>query len=49
MGYFYVVLGDNQLGLEDDCAYADIASYSTNNFPCGEDGTLCTGREEFLA
>lgn len=48
MGYFYVVLGGNQLGLEADGAYADVGTYSSHNFPCGESGTGCDSSEFFL-
>jgi len=48
MGYFRVVLGENQLGLESDCAAATLGAFSTTNYPCGEDGTGCTGGDLFL-
>ena len=41
-GYLRVVLGNNQLGLESDCAWATPSSWSETNIPCGEDGTGCT-------
>jgi hypothetical protein len=41
MGYFRVVLGENQLGLESDSSYATIGDFSTTNFPCGEGGDGC--------
>lgn len=41
MGFFYVVLGENQLGLEDDCAYAVPDSWTEKNYPCDESGANC--------
>lgn len=46
MGYFHIVLGDNQLGLEDECAWAVPASITTKNFPCAEDGGRCGADKE---
>jgi cathepsin X len=41
MGYVRVVLGDNQLGLESDCAWATPGSWTELNVPCNEDGENC--------
>ncbi len=43
LGYVRVVLGDNQLGLEADCAWATPGSWTEINFPCFEDGSNCGG------
>jgi len=45
MGYFRVVLGEDQLGLEDNGSYGEIGSYSTTNIPCGEGGAGCNGTD----
>ena len=41
MGYIRVVLGENQLGLESDCAWAKPATWTEINYPCDEDGANC--------
>lgn len=41
MGYFRLVRGENQLGIEGNCAWATIAHFSETNMPCWEDGTNC--------
>jgi len=41
MGWFRVKLGENQLGLESDCAWAVAGSFTTKNVPCGEGGDGC--------
>jgi len=41
MGYFRIVRGENQLGLEKGCSWATLASWSEHNFPCYEDGSNC--------
>ena len=38
---FAVVLGENQLGLETDCAWATPGSWTELNVPCNEDGANC--------
>jgi len=43
MGYFRLMMGDNQLGMESSCAWATPGVYSTNNFPCYEGGENCGG------
>jgi cathepsin X len=42
LGFFRVRAGGNMLGLESECAWAIPAKYTTDNFPCGEDGKGCT-------
>jgi len=41
LGFFRVVLGDNQLGLERSCAWAKPNSWTEHNNPCDEDGANC--------
>jgi cathepsin X len=41
LGYIRVVLGENQLGLEADCAWATPGSWTELNKPCNEDGANC--------
>jgi cathepsin X len=41
MGFVRVVLGDNQLGLESNCAWAVPGSWTEVNLPCDEDGSNC--------
>jgi len=41
LGYFRAVLGQNQLGLESDCAWANAKGWTERNFPCFEDGSNC--------
>jgi len=45
MGFFYIRVGDNQLGIEDYCYWAMPGSFSTSNFPCGEGGQGCDDSE----
>ena len=40
MGYMYLKLGENQLGIESECSWAIPGSWSETNIPCSEDG-LC--------
>ena len=41
LGYIRVVLGENQLGLEADCAWAKPTNWTELNFGCNEDGSNC--------
>lgn len=45
-GYFRVRLGQNQLGLEQECAWAVPGEFTTHNKPCSEDGSGCIGDDE---
>jgi cathepsin X len=38
MGYMYLKLGENQLGIESECSWAIPSSWSEKNIPCSEDG-----------
>eukprot|EP00697_Spironema_sp_BW2_P009356 gnl/Spiro4/24208_TR12019_c0_g1_i1.p1 gnl/Spiro4/24208_TR12019_c0_g1~~gnl/Spiro4/24208_TR12019_c0_g1_i1.p1 ORF type:complete len:356 (+),score=77.29 gnl/Spiro4/24208_TR12019_c0_g1_i1:34-1068(+) len=48
MGYFRVVRGSNQLGLESMCNWATPASWTEHNFACFEDGTNCVKKGVFV-
>jgi cathepsin X len=41
MGYMYLKLGENQLGIESDCSWAVPGSWTENNKYCNEDGSNC--------
>jgi len=41
MGNFRIVMGDNQLGIEADGAWAIPGNWTEINFPCNEDGSNC--------
>lgn len=41
MGYFRLVRGENQLGLEGNCAWATPAAFTQMNYGCYEDGSNC--------
>jgi cathepsin X len=43
LGYIRVAMGDNQLGLEADCAWATPGTFTIDNKPCNEDGSNCGG------
>ena len=38
MGYMYLKLGENQLGIESECSWAVPNNWSENNVPCSEAG-----------
>ena len=38
MGYMYLKLGENQLGIESECSWAVPGSWSESNIPCSENG-----------
>ena len=38
LGYFRIIVGGNQLGIESDCAAAIPGSWTEKNVPCSEDG-----------
>ena len=38
MGYMYLKLGENQLGIESECSWAVPGSWTEVNTPCSEDG-----------
>ena len=38
MGYMYLKLGENQLGIESECAWAVPGSWTEHNVPCSEGG-----------
>ena len=41
MGFFYIVMGKNSLGIESEVAWATPGSFTIKNFPCNEDGSNC--------
>lgn len=41
MGYFKVVRGEDQIGIESACSWATLNSFSTSNYGCYEDGSNC--------
>jgi len=41
MGYIKVAKGNNALHLEEQCSWAVPANFTTENFPCDEDGGNC--------
>lgn len=42
MGMLRLVAGENQLGIEDDCAWATPGKWTQHhNYPCDEDGANC--------
>jgi len=38
---FRIVKGENQLGIEADCAWATPKLWTEMNYPCYEDGSNC--------
>tara|TARA_B110000967_G_scaffold184697_1_gene204352 strand:+ start:11605 stop:12531 length:927 start_codon:yes stop_codon:yes gene_type:complete len=41
LGFMKLVLGENQLGIEKDCAFAIPGEWTIHNVPCYEDGSNC--------
>ena len=41
MGYFRLTLGDNQLGIESECSWATLDTFTETNVACYEDGGNC--------
>ena len=41
LGFLRLVLGENQLGIEESCAWALPDSWTESNYPCDEDGNNC--------
>lgn len=48
LGYIRVAMGNNQLGVEDSGAWATPGSWTEHNFPCGEDGTGCVTKVNYV-
>lgn len=48
MGYFYIELGSNILGIESIIAWATPGTFTVQNIPCAEDGKDCTGKQNFV-
>ena len=41
MGFFRVRLGQNQLGMDNSCAWVTPGAFTVRNYPCAEDGHNC--------
>ena len=41
LGFLRLVLGENQLGIEESCAWAIPGTWSESNYPCYENGENC--------
>ena len=41
LGYFRLKRGENQLGVETMCSWALPGPWTTQNYPCFEDGSNC--------
>lgn len=51
MGFFRIAMGKNLLGIESAIAWATPGSYTTQNYPCSEDGKNCNsghGKAEYV-
>lgn len=46
MGFFRLAMGGSQAGIEDECAWATLGSFTEHNFPCAEDGSGCLEPKE---
>jgi hypothetical protein len=44
MGFARVAAGKNMLGIEDSVVWATPGSFTVENVPCNEDGTICGGQ-----
>jgi hypothetical protein len=42
MGFFYVEMGKNLLGIESEVSWATPGICTEHNFPCDEDGANCS-------
>ena len=40
-GFLRIVAGENQLGVENECAWAIPDTWTELNYPCNEDGGNC--------
>lgn len=47
MGFFRVKRGENQLGLENGCAWATPGEWTEHNTPCDEDGLNCQPKTSY--
>lgn len=48
LGFYRIKLGENQLGMEADCAWAIPDSFTEHNFPCAEDGSNCVRHTKYV-
>lgn len=46
MGYFYIELGSNILGIESIISWATPGSFTVANTPCAENGANCSDNNE---
>jgi len=45
LGYYRIKLGENQLGMDNSCAWATPGEFTEINYPCYEDGTNCAPQQ----
>ena len=48
MGFFRIVRGKKALGIEDECSWANPASWTTHNQGCYEDGSNCVAAAAYV-
>ena len=48
LGFFRVAMGDDQLGLESECAWATPKEWTETNTACFEDGANCLAEERTI-
>ena len=48
MGFFRISRGTNNLGIEDNCAWATPGTFTEHNTPCYEDGTNCVATTKYV-
>jgi cathepsin X len=48
LGYFRIATGDNQLGIEDNCSWATVDTFTELNFPCYESGDNCVKQTKYV-
>ena len=46
MGFARVAEGKNMLGVEDHVAWVTPGTFTVDNVPCSEDGSMCGGEEQ---
>ena len=47
LGFFRIKLGENQLNIEQDCAWVTPGYFTEENFPCYEDGSNCVIKKSY--
>lgn len=48
MGYYRIKLGENQLGMDNNCAWATPGTFTEHNFACYEDGSNCVKHTKYV-